>query len=98
QLIQGLKTLTGGDVRIVGVGGQQMRAAGLQSLFSLDDTWVMGLREVAPRVLRILARVRQAADLAVRTQPDIAVMIDSPDFTHRVAKRIRKLAPDLKLV
>jgi lipid-A-disaccharide synthase len=75
-----------------------MRAAGLQSLFPLDDTSVMGLREVAPRVLRILARVRQAADFAVETRPDIAVMIDSPDFTHRVARRIRKLAPELKLV
>jgi lipid-A-disaccharide synthase len=98
QLIQGLKTLTGGNVRIVGVGGQQMRAAGLQSLYSLDDTSVMGLREVAPRVFRILARVRQAADFAVKTQPDIVVTIDSPDFTHRVARRIRELAPDLKTV
>lgn len=98
QLIEGLKSLTGGDVRIVGVGGPHMRAAGLQSLFSLDDTSVMGLREVAPRVLRILARVRQAAEFAAGTRPDIAVMIDSPDFTHRVAKRIRRLAPELKLV
>jgi len=98
QLIEGLRALSGGNVRIVGVGGAQMRAAGLHSLFSLDDTSVMGLREVAPRVLRILARVRQAADFAIRTQPDIAVMIDSPDFTHRVAKRIRQGAPDLKLV
>lgn len=98
QLIEGLKALTGGVVRIVGVGGPQMRAAGLQSLFSLDDTSVMGLREVAPRVLRILARVRQTAEFAAKTRPDIAVMIDSPDFTHRVAKRIRRIAPDLKLV
>lgn len=98
QLIEGLKALTGGKVRIVGVGGHQMRAAGLQSLFSLDDTSVMGLREVAPRVPRILARMRQAASFAAQTKPDIAVMIDSPDFTHRVAKRIHALAPDLKLV
>ena len=98
QLIEGLRALLGGNVRIVGVGGAQMRAAGLHSLFSLDDTSVMGLREVAPRVFRILARVRQAADFAIRTQPDIAVMIDSPDFTHRVAKRIRRGAPDQKLV
>jgi len=98
QLIEGLRALTGGNVRIVGVGGANMRAVGLHSLFSLDDTSVMGLREVAPRVLRILARVRQAADFAIRTRPDIAVMIDSPDFTHRVARRIRRGAPDLKLV
>lgn len=98
QLIEGLKLLTGGDVRVVGVGGQLMRAQGLQSLFPLDDTSVMGLREVAPRVFKILARVRQTADFAAKVKPDIAVMIDSPDFTHRVAKRIRDLDPDLKIV
>lgn len=98
QLIEGLKQLTGGNVRVVGVGGQHMRTQGLQSLFPLDDTSVMGLREVAPRVLKILARVRQAADFAVRVKPDIAVMIDSPDFTHRVAKKIHDLDPDLKLI
>lgn len=98
QLIEGLKAVTGGAVRVIGVGGTQMRAAGLQSLFSLDDTSVMGLREVVPRIPRILARVRQAAEFAAEMKPDIAVMIDSPDFTHRVAKRIRRRAPDLKLV
>lgn len=98
QLIEGLKLLTQGRLRIVGVGGPEMRAAGLQSLFSLDDTSVMGLREVVPRVPRILARVRQAAAFAAKLQPDITVTIDSPDFTHRVAKAIRRMAPDLKLV
>lgn len=98
QLIEGLKLLTQGRLRIVGVGGPEMRAAGLQSLFSLDDTSVMGLREVVPRVPRILARVRQAAAFAAKLQPDITVTIDSPDFTHRVAKAIRRMAPGLKLV
>lgn len=98
QLIEGLKQLTQGRLRIIGVGGPAMRAAGLQSLFSLDDTSVMGLREVVPRVPRILARVRQAAAFAAKMRPDITVTIDSPDFTHRVAKAIRRKAPDLKLV
>ena len=98
QLIEGLKSLAPTGLRILGVGGPNMRAAGLQSLFSLDDTSVMGLREVVPRIPRILTRMRQAASFAVKLQPDIVVVIDSPDFTHNVAKRIRKLAPDLKLV
>jgi lipid-A-disaccharide synthase len=98
QLIEGLKQLTQGRVRLIGVGGPAMRAGGLQSLYPLDDTSVMGLREVVPRIPRILARVRQAAEFAVKMRPDITVTIDSPDFTHRVAKAIRARAPDLKLV
>lgn len=98
QLIEGLKELSQGQLRIIGVGGAQMRAAGLQSLFSLDDTSVMGLREVVPRIPRILARVRQAAGFAVKLKPDMVILIDSPDFTHRIARRIHRLAPDIKLV
>ncbi len=97
QLIESLKATSNRPLRIVGIGGQHMRAAGLQSLFGLDDTSVMGLREVVPRIPRILRRVREAADLAVRLRPDVVVMIDSPDFTHRVAKRLKRLAPDLRL-
>lgn len=98
QLIEGLKQLTNGNVRVIGVGGPAMRAGGLQSLYPLDDTSVMGLREVVPRIPRILARVRQAAEFAAKMTPDITVTIDSPDFTHRVAKAIRRRAPDLRLV
>ncbi|MBI1211512.1 MAG: lipid-A-disaccharide synthase [Alphaproteobacteria bacterium] len=98
QIIEAFKSITDRPVRVVGVGGEHMRAAGLHSLFGLDDTSVMGLREVVPRIPRILRRVREAADLAVRVKPDIAVMIDSPDFTHRVARRIKRLAPDVRLV
>ena len=97
QIIDALRSISERPIKIVGVGGEHMRAAGLQSLFGLDDTSVMGLREVVPRVPKILRRVREAADLAVRVQPDVAVMIDSPDFTHRVARRIKKLAPDVRL-
>ncbi len=98
QLIEGLKKLSPEGLRIVGVGGLQMRAAGLQSLYSLDDTSVMGLREVVPRLRRIVMRVYQAVNFAVRMKPDIVVVIDSPDFTHNVAKRIHKRMPDLKIV
>jgi lipid-A-disaccharide synthase len=97
QVMEALKSISDQPLRIIGVGGEHMRAAGLHSLFGLDDTSVMGLREVVPRIPKILERVRQAADLAVKMQPDVAVMIDSPDFTHRVAKRIKRLAPSVRL-
>jgi lipid-A-disaccharide synthase len=98
QLILALRELTHGKARIIGVGGERMRAAGMQSLYSITDTSVMGLREVVPNIPRILARIRQVADFAKVNNPDVAVMIDSPDFTHKVASRIRRIAPEMKLV
>jgi len=98
QVILALRALTGGRADIIGVGGERMRAAGMQSLYSITDTSVMGLREVIPKVPVILRRIRQVASFAKATNPDIVVMIDSPDFTHKVARRIRRIAPELKLI
>ncbi|HKQ44411.1 MAG TPA: lipid-A-disaccharide synthase [Rhizomicrobium sp.] len=98
QLMAGLKQLAGDRVRFTGVGGLAMAREGLQSLYPLDDTAVMGLREVVPAIPAILRRVKQAVDFAVQTKPDAVVVIDSPDFTHRVARAIKKRDPSIKTV
>ena len=46
----------------------------------------------------ILRRIRQTADAVIAARPDALVIIDSPDFTHRVARRVRKAAPDIPIV
>lgn len=96
QLMAGLKQLAGERVRMVGVGGPAMTAQGLQSLFPLDATSVMGLREVVPRIPAILRRVKEATDFALKTRPDLVVLIDSPDFTHRIAQRLKRLDPCIR--
>lgn len=98
QLMASLKELAGSRIRFVGVGGLAMQAQGMESLFPLDDTAVMGLREVVPRIPAILRRVRQATDFALRTRPDLVVLIDSPDFTHRIARRIKRLDPTIRTI
>ena len=75
-----------------------MTAQGLKSLYPLDDTAVMGLREVVPRIPAILRRVREAVEYARCLAPDAVVLIDSPDFTHRIAQRLKRVAPQLRTV
>ena len=98
QLMAGLKAIAGDRVRFTGVGGLAMAREGLQSLYPLDTTAVMGLREVVPAIPAILRHVRQAVDFAVRTRPDAVVVIDSPDFTHRVARGIKRRDPSIPTV
>lgn len=98
QMMAAIKKLAGDSVKMVGVGGPAMTAQGLTSLYSLDATAVMGLREVVPAIPRILARVKQAADYAVAIHPDALVVIDSPDFTHRIARAVKKRDPTIKTV
>lgn len=97
ELMAGLKQLAP-DIEIVGVGGSAMAGAGLKSLFPLNDTAVMGLREVVPRIPAILRRVREASDYAVHVKPDAVICIDSPDFTHRIAQRLKRIAPQIRTV
>ena len=94
----GIRQLAGDRVKIVGVGGPAMTCQGLKSLYSLDATAVMGLREVVPAIPKILARVRQAVDFALATHPDALVVIDSPDFTHRIARAVKTRDPSIKTV
>jgi lipid-A-disaccharide synthase len=98
QLMAGLKQASGGDVEITGVGGPAMTAQGLKSLYPLDATAVMGLREVVPAIPAILRRVREASDFALRTRPDAVVLIDSPDFTHRIAQRLKRIDPSIRTI
>ena len=98
QLIAALNALGSRRIRISGVGGPAMIAQGMTPLFSIEATAVMGLREVMPRIPAILRRVRQASEFALRTRPDVMVIIDSPDFTHRIAQRVKRLDPSIPIV
>jgi lipid-A-disaccharide synthase len=98
QLMAAFKSILGESVRFSGVGGEAMAAQGLNSLYSLDATAVMGLSEIVPKLPAILARVRQAADFARDTKPDAVILIDSPEFTHRVAARIKDIAPRIPTI
>jgi lipid-A-disaccharide synthase len=98
QLMAGIKQLAGDRVKVVGVGGQAMAREGLETIFPLDATAVMGLREVVPAIPKILARVKQAADYAIHIRPDALVVIDSPDFTHRIARAVKQRDPSIKTV
>jgi lipid-A-disaccharide synthase len=89
NLMAALTRRSGGTARFAGIGGEQMAALGLQSLFPIDDLAVIGVAEVLPRAVNILRRVKQAvADIQSRA-PDVLVTIDSSGFNWRVAQRLR---------
>ena len=98
RMMHELNHLTHGDVRYLGVGGDQMSEAGLVSQFPLEEVAVMGPLNILPRLPRIARRVYQTVNAAIAAEPDVVVIIDSPEFTHAIAKRIRKKRPDIPIV
>ncbi len=87
-LIDGIRALRPG-ARFTGVGGPAMQAKGLESLFPMSDLSVMGVAEIIPRLRLLLRRIRQTASHIREVHPDVVVTIDSPDFSFRVARRIK---------
>jgi lipid-A-disaccharide synthase len=88
----------GAGVAFLGVGGEAMEAEGLESLFPISDIAVMGILPVLARLPKLMARIRKTSEAIAAAQPDALVIIDSPDFTHRVARRVRAALPQLPIV
>ncbi len=86
------------DTHFAGIGGATMEAAGLQPLFPMHELSVMGLVEVLKHAPRLLQRIRETADDILRQSPAVLVTIDAPDFCFRVARRVRKGNPNIRLV
>src|SRR3954469_20528951 len=94
-LMKVLRQRLGDAVRFEGVGGLGMAREGLVSLFPIEQLSIMGFTAVARKLPLILRRIRETADAAIASAPDIVVIIDSPDFTHRVARRVRARVPGI---
>ena len=88
----------GAEMRIDGVGGRAMAAEGIISPFAIDELSIIGFTTIPRRLPTILRRIRETADRVVAARPDALVIIDSPDFTHRVARRVRSRAPAIPII
>jgi lipid-A-disaccharide synthase len=85
-------------VQLSGVGGRAMASAGISSLFAIDELAIIGLTAIPRRLPTVLRRIRETADAIVKTCPRALVIVDSPDFTHRVARRVRRRAPEIPII
>lgn len=75
-----------------------MAGEGCPSLFPLSEIAVMGPVAIVKRCRSLVRRVHQTVDVAVEMNPDALVILDSPEFTHAVAKRVRRRLPDIPVI
>lgn len=87
-LMAGLKAMRP-DVSFEGIGGPEMTREGLESLFDMSELSVMGLAEILPKYRALMARIHQTAQAVLDMKPDVLITIDSPDFSLRVARRVK---------
>jgi len=98
RLMAALNDRLPGRVRYLGVGGELMAEQGLASQFPMEEVAVMGLGAILPRLPAILRRIHATAAAAVAAEPDALVIIDSPEFTHPVARRVRRRRGEIPII
>ncbi len=85
------------SIRLIGMGGGEMSDEGLAPLLPPQHFAVIGFG-ILTQLPAILRHIREVADAVVAARPDVLVIIDSPELTHRIARRVRKQAPSIPIV
>ena len=98
NLMKVLRQRLGGAVRFEGVGGLGMTREGLKSLFPIEELSIIGFSAVVKQLPKLLRLIGQTTDAVLQAGPDLLIIIDSPDFTHRVARRVRARDPTIPIV
>ncbi|MDA9437506.1 lipid-A-disaccharide synthase [Bradyrhizobium sp. CCBAU 51627] len=97
-LMKVLRQRLGDGVQFEGVGGRTMAREGLETLFPIEELSIVGFAAVLQQLPKILRLIRETADAVTDSAPDALVIIDSPDFTHRVARRVRAKNPAIPII
>jgi lipid-A-disaccharide synthase len=97
-LMRALRERTGGKVRFAGVGGREMTREGLTSLYPIDGLSIIGFSAIPRRLPRLLRLVRSTAKEVIARGPHALIIIDSPAFTCRIARRVRAANPKIPIV
>ena len=86
------------DIEFLSVGGEHLKALGIKSLYDLNDVTYLGFTKVLLNVFKIKKKIKETVQEILKFKPDVLFSVDSPDFTLRVAREIKKKDPNIKTV
>ena len=86
------------DIEYLSVGGEHLKALGIKSIYDLKEVTYLGFTRVLLNVFKIKRKINDTVKEIVNFKPDILFSVDSPDFTLRVAKEVKKNNPNIKTI
>jgi len=86
------------DIEYLSVGGTHIKKLGIQSIFDLKDITYLGFTSVLFNILKIKKKINKTVDEIVKFNPDILFSVDSPDFTLRVAEKVKNINNKIKTI
>ena len=96
-VISKLKTQNS-DIEYLSVGGTNLKNLGIKSIFNLEDITYLGFTSVLLNIFKIKSKINKTVDEILRFKPDILFSVDSPDFTLRVAEKVKKINNNIKTI
>jgi len=86
------------DIKLAGIGGRQMRAAGIPSQMEIGGLAILGITEALKKLPLVYRRISEAAKRVEAAQADAVILLDSYGFMIRLAERLRKREFDETLI
>ena len=86
------------NIEYLSVGGEHLKSLGIRSIYSLNEITYLGFTNVILNIFKIRKKINETVKAIIDYNPDILFTVDSPDFTLRVAERVKKLNPKIKTI
>ncbi len=86
------------DIKYLSVGGNHLKKLGINSIFNLNEITYLGFTSILFNIFKIRNKINQTVNEIIKFNPDILFSVDSPDFTMRVAERVKKLNNNIKTI
>ncbi len=86
------------DIEFLCVGGSHLNSLGIKSLYDLKEVTYIGFTSVLLNIFKIKKKINETVNKIIEFNPDILFSVDSPDFTLRVAEKVKKINPSIKTI
>ena len=83
-------------VDYLSVGGENLKSLGIKSIYDLKEITYLGFTNVFLNLFKINKKINQTVESVLKYKPDILFTVDSPDFTLRVAEKVKKMNSKIK--
>ena len=86
------------DIEYLSVGGEHLKSLGIKSLYDLKEVTYLGFTRLLLNIFKIKKKINETVDKIIEFNPDILFSVDSPDFTLRVAEKVKKINSNIKTI
>ncbi len=86
------------NIEYLSVGGENLQSLGVKSIYNLKEITYLGFTNVILNLFKINKKIKETVKAIIDYNPDILFTVDSPDFTLRVAEKVKKINPKIKTV